>query len=211
MFHATSAEPFTNIFFATSTSFLGGFDYFRDWYRQSQGDFFPSVDFLWEFSANNLIKYLRIFGLHSEIIRLQIVATSWEKIKFETCVGLIMQTTQTSYKLSHYLGLTQAQWITNCIIMTLVELVNAATNHVGITVYIFFLTNPCAPERSAENINLRYLSVCRKKSHGEWLCCWTMIGFKCINLGGKYQLLIISKSQYFSLSSLPVFTQKFKS
>lgn len=38
--------------------------------------------------------------------------------------------------------------------MMLVELVNAATSHVGITVYISFLTNLCAPERSAKDITL---------------------------------------------------------
>lgn len=78
--------------------------------------------------------------------------------------------------------------------MMLVELVNAATSHVGITVYISFLTNLCAPERSAKDINLKYLNVCRKKSHGAWWCCWTMIGFKCIHFGEEYQLLIISKN-----------------
>lgn len=81
--------------------------------------------------------------------------------------------------------------------MMLVELVNAATSHVGITVYISFLTNLCAPERSAKDINLKHLNVCRKKSHGAWWCCWTMIGFKCIHFGEEYQLLIISKNSIF--------------
>lgn len=56
MFHTTSAEPFVDIFFVTSTSL------FWEVMTTLETDadkvtviFFPSDDFLWEFSVNDLM------------------------------------------------------------------------------------------------------------------------------------------------------------
>lgn len=83
--------------------------------------------------------------------------------------------------------------------MMLVELVNAATSHVGITVYISFLTNLCAPERSAKDITLNiWMSVERNlMEHGgvaeQWLVSNAYI------LGKNISSSLLAKIVYLSL------------